>query len=343
MRSGFLSTARRAAPAALAAVFLAIAAAPPARAAFPGRNGRIAFWDTCHPDGSAWCVFTMNPDGRDRRRLVRGSTPAYAPASDGRIAFATEDGLGVAAADGTGAQARFVKYEFHPDGLAFAPDGRRLAYTEDAFSPLTIVRLDDPQAPPTTLPARLRLMDPAWSKRGGLAFTRLIQSENYDFCANEVIDPELTDIATVSPTGSGLKRVTRVYGARDPNWSPDGRRLVFVRDLGLSRKDLVKPDARASDCLRPLSGGAPRASTAGAQPRGVGMYVVDADGRHARRVLATKPSSRLGYERPVWSPDGTKIAFERGNGLYVVNVDGGGARLIARGARDPDWQALPRR
>jgi Tol biopolymer transport system component len=45
--------------------------------------------------------------------------------------------------------------------------------------------------------------------------------------------------------------------------------------------------------------------------------------------------------RPVWSPDGTKIAVNHGPDLdvYVINVDGSGQRRIAgtRGAGLPTW------
>jgi TolB protein len=40
--------------------------------------------------------------------------------------------------------------------------------------------------------------------------------------------------------------------------------------------------------------------------------------------------------RPVWSPDGTKIAFVDSRGIEVINADGTGATNIAEGG-DPDW------
>jgi Tol biopolymer transport system component len=51
---------------------------------------------------------------------------------------------------------------------------------------------------------------------------------------------------------------------------------------------------------------------------GSGIYTMNADGSGATAVTT-------GYaESPVWSPDGTKIAFDRNNDIYVVNADGSG-------------------
>jgi hypothetical protein len=61
----------------LAAILIAFAvAAPPAQAAFPGQNGKIAFVVS----GDIW---TMNPDGSDRTQLTSGPAtddlPSWSP------------------------------------------------------------------------------------------------------------------------------------------------------------------------------------------------------------------------------------------------------------------------
>jgi hypothetical protein len=55
----------------------------PAQAAFPGRNGRIAYLDSDRGISSVW------PNGVGRQRLVGryGGAPAYSPRGD-RLAFA---------------------------------------------------------------------------------------------------------------------------------------------------------------------------------------------------------------------------------------------------------------
>ena len=70
---------------------------------------------------------------------------------------------------------------------------------------------------------------------------------------------------------------------------------------------------------------------------GAGIYVMDADGYGPTRL------SDVGYS-PVWSPDGSRIAFQRsgdsGSGIYVMNADGSGVtRLSADSAQhgEPAW------
>jgi len=74
---------------------------------------------------------------------------------------------------------------------------------------------------------------------------------------------------------------------REPAWSPDGRRLVFVG----------------------LVGGV------------TDLYTVRPDGTELRRLTADTPVEG----RPVWSTRG-QIAFERETGIWSVRSDGTGLR-----------------
>ena len=84
----------------------------------------------------------------------------------------------------------------------------------------------------------------------------------------------------------------------------------------------------------------PAAPAAAATPTVTGLYVVDAGTGALRRVV----SGRV-YE-PVWSPDGSRLAFVRDNQLYVVGADGTGEHVIApsvtpsRAAWSPDGSSL---
>ena len=115
--------------------------------------------------------------------------------------------------------------------------------------------------------------------------------------------------------GSGLRDLTRKLGgvgvlelpASDPVWSPDGRKIAFVR---LNTRH--------------------------------GVYVINADGSGVRN-LTPKPRGAV-YAAPAWSPDGRKIAFasERdGNSeIYVMNADGSGQRNLTLNLAydgDPAW------
>src|SRR5436309_1473813 len=57
----------------VAACFVFVAA--PAQAAFPGKNGKIAF----SYEGATLSVYTMNPDGTNNTALTSGADPAWSP------------------------------------------------------------------------------------------------------------------------------------------------------------------------------------------------------------------------------------------------------------------------
>ena len=78
------------------------------------------------------------------------------------------------------------------------------------------------------------------------------------------------------------------------------------------------------------------------------VWLMDADGGRQTRLVEAAPNLDLGL--PVWSPDGTRIAFTRFTGpadepgggdydIWVANADGSEAHPFATG---PGWQWFPR-
>ena len=99
-----------------------------------------------------------------------------------------------------------------------------------------------------------------------------------------------------------------------PDWSPDGRRLVFVSD---------RQDSRYK------------------------IFIVNSDGG-GERLLIDQPISSYSPLLPVnanlvsrWSPDGEQIAFLVGakdsTTLWTVQADGEGARMVLENATGFDW------
>lgn len=104
--------------------------AAPARAAFPGANGKIAFRSTRDNNYEVWA---MNADGSGQANLTRNAAadtePAFSP--DGsRIVFQSNGEVYVMQADGSG-QTNLTKSPTIDMQPAFSPDGSKLAFYSD--------------------------------------------------------------------------------------------------------------------------------------------------------------------------------------------------------------------
>src|SRR4029453_18179292 len=153
------------------------------------------------------------------------------------------------------------------------------------------------------------------------------------------------------PIGGGsAKRIPDEYGdARQPAWSPDGRRIAFqsYRD-GMWRIWTVAPDG--SDAKAVTSGPfddreppwSPYGRTIAFSSDRSGNYDVwtlDVGSGQVRQVTHDEGNDFL----PAWSPDGREIAFvstrPSSPGVYATTVDGR-ERLVAAAAGSvgaPSW------
>ena len=121
------------------------------------------------------------------------------------------------------------------------------------------------------------------------------------------------DLWTASRTGARLRRVVRsVDWAAAPEWSPDGKRIVY--ESGRVQTD-------GGICQGPL---APHLRTAGA------------DGTGDRAL--TPHSASHSQQGPRWSPDGTRVAFHRTDsndpnesGVFVVDIATQSMRRLTTG------------
>jgi Tol biopolymer transport system component len=253
-------------------------------------------------------VYVVNADGSGQRLLTRDArypaTPVWSP--DGRqIAFeggpAGPSSVYVVNADGSG-QRMLARRGGAP---AWSPDGRTIAFFSG--SKIYLMNADGSEHRPLTKTEPMARRSLAWSPDGRkLAFLR------EGGCGQGCFY-----LYVVNSDGSGLRNLTSKLAAgghpgagpaSDPAWSPDGRKLAFVR-LNAS---LGEP-----------------------------IYVVQADGSGLRN-LTPKPVGT--YAAPAWSPDGRKIAFvsdRDGNSeIYVMNADGSGQRSLTRNPAydaDPAW------
>jgi TolB protein len=180
---------------------------------------------------------------------------------------------------------------------------------------------------------------------------------------------DLSSIYTVRPNGSGLRRLTvpptrqQLGGDSGPVWSPNGRRIVFERNLtywGSDRFRLAAVPA-AGGLARQLTKG-PYDSMPTFSPNGrriafvrlsgatLSLYTIDRLGRHAARLLAD------GLDvSPAWSPDGRTIVFSRladpslpieEAALYLSDANGSHVRPLGNGqitGVSPSWSPDGRR
>jgi TolB protein len=253
---------------ALAAAAAAAGLAPAAAlATAPGTNGQVAFRRYLGPDRTNGAIFVAAPDGSGERQIT--SAPQNASddypdlASDGSFAAFQRCGR-------TGCHL----YTVRTDGT-----GLRIVGSTGVD-----------RSYPAISPDRTRI-----------AFIRTFGHLRPNR------PPAHVAIYTIRIDGSGERRVTLPKSETaedvDPQWSPDGRRIVFVRMNGTAR---------------------PR--------HGQAIFVVNADGTRLHRVTPWKLRAGDG---PDWSPDGKEILFRSPEtedflhcNLFTIHPDGTGLRQV---------------
>ncbi|MEK6276020.1 MAG: hypothetical protein AABM30_11895 [Actinomycetota bacterium] len=241
-------------------------------------------------------IYVARADGSGLRQLTHNSvqdwSPAWSPVRR-RIAFVRRGAIWLMAADGTGRRRLFAGRE-----PSWSPSGSQLAFTKGgAVSTRSI-------SGGTTAPVA-QGYGPAWSPSGAeIAFVRGTSLRAVDLDTKV----ERTIVDVTSACAEGIYEIS-IAG---PDWSPDGRRLVFA---------VVCDDGRF-------------ASTS------AGVVHADGSGLRWLRRLDSLDTTRL-----AWSPDGARVAFVSENPkrrIGTVKLDGTGQTMVVRddgGAAylDPDW------
>jgi Tol biopolymer transport system component len=281
---------------------------PAAEASFPGANGLLAV--SRFAPGPAVTIWLVDPRSGRARQLTKVSrrcrsgrgwqddAPSFS--ASGRLIVYTHidfdecdprtpDGTYVIRADGSGRRRLPVNPfranpAFSPSGRSLAFDGSGSIFVRDLKRPPPARELSDPR------PSLLREWSaPSWGVSGRLALTV------------GATTAARGHIATVRPNGSDLRLVTRSARDEQPDWSPQGDRIVFSR---VNSAEVAFPNA--SDILvAPASAHRPQ---------------------RPRRLTNTRDAFS-----PAWSPDGREIVFVRTS--IGTRFDPRLAIMTARGTR----------
>jgi hypothetical protein len=287
----------------------------------PGTNGPIVF-------SSYGKIHTIQPDGSGLHPVVRADEehkydfyPSWSP--DGlRIVTSGQmrepDGYwtttGLQVFSPDGSRFEHLPIYGYLEGPAWSPDGAQILFVRDRELYST--------TPSGALPTRLEsnVWSPTWAPDGSrIAFVR--PSGPY----------EDTDLYTMPAAGGGAQKILDLPGrVMSPSWSPDGSTIVFDYMAREPRED-------------PGPGQLPYTYS------GPDIYAVPAGG--GAPVQLTESGSDMD---PVWSPDGSTIAFQSDRlsvsptsapDLYLMNADGSNERRLTTTIHclqcGPDWASLP--
>jgi dipeptidyl aminopeptidase/acylaminoacyl peptidase len=245
-----------------------------------------------------------------------------APAANGRIVFATDDGMASINPDGSGPWGlRFTR--IGRGAPAWSPDGSEIAFTEPGGQGIYVTNPDG-----TALRPLVRLPganNPAWSPDGkSIAFDDGVR-----------LYTARADGTAVSPVVEGVS----------PTWSPDGNRIAYSasgdvyvvdRASGVATRITANPASEDSPAWSPSGDSILYVSDQSGAPA---LFTMQPDGARQTRVTVGPFTDG----EPAWSPDGTQIAFVRNGQVWVARSDGSEARRLVSGnawSMSPAWQPL---
>ena len=295
---------------ALALCLLALVAAHPAEAAFPGKNGKIAF-------DRAFRIWEMRPAPNAPETKLRDDGPsdsraAYSP--DGsRVAFVRNSPgpeIFVANADGTGTPRRLTTNTVVDTNPVWSHNGTRIAFVRGT----QVWTMNASGANPVQRTSDGINTDPAWSvPLPGAPDGKIVYRHNS------------AELWTMNPNGTGKAELSfecpTDNGICDtsigiPTFSPDGTKIAFDYS-----GDIYWTTTAGGGNSTPILRGGPNSDE---------EYPGD-------------------EKMAAWSPDGRKIAFiHNGNvngsqyAVYTANANGTSTeatQISSIGVDNPDWQA----
>jgi Tol biopolymer transport system component len=291
----------------------------PAGAVVPGENGRIVFTRVSGGPGCTQAIVAADPNDANENVLATYPcdeldgllTPNWSP-DGGKVVFAALGGIWTVNADGSGLRELIACHAGDTGCLGFAgptftPDGRHIV-TEHCCEPRIGDALYILNADGTRLKALTREPDdfadtvPQVSPDG----RRIV----FNRCAPPNGHPCTVD--TVNIHGANRRQLTEpALDTDNPNWSPDGSKIVFT----------MQPAPGAFD-----------------------LATMNADGSGLDQLTFNPPGGDASFQAS-FAPDGTEILFTffsltDGFDLYTMNPDGTGSTQLTETQSDefePEW------
>jgi uncharacterized repeat protein (TIGR01451 family) len=265
---------------------------------------------------------------------------AVAPASNGKIVFASFDGIYVVNTDGTGRTKIHDKLADSNEHFpVWSPDGTMIAFQRETtgssftFFEMYVMNADGSNVRRVSTNGEFNNR-PTWSPDGShIAFI------GRDFA-----------VYAVGADGTGEARILPSLGiANGLDWSADGTRFTFYKDNahvfvmdadGGNQRQLTftehTPDGDTRDTDPLWSHDGSKIVFTRRTDNDKNVFVVNIDGTGLTRLL-----NMPGIERGQLSPDGTKLVYNAFSGVQVANIDGFDLPVLLGRGSDPNWQLLP--
>ncbi len=241
-------------------------------------SGDITTIQKAPPGKEGWSPLALSPDGRRLAAFlfplsVGGSAQVFRLTPDFQIDG--EPALAPIPTDVTTA--------------AWTPDGHELVYRISLNVPMPLYRVPVAGGTPTPMP--WVGADASWptfsAAKRRMVFARNVRDTNIWRLSLDSVDGGKPAVDQVA--GSSFREVF-------PQFSPDGKRLVFYSNRGGS----------------------------------VQIWTANADGSEAAQLTSMLPTATTGSPR--WSPDGRRVVFDSDagghNAIYETSADGGQPRLL---------------